>query len=115
MHVYDYDGDGDNDLLTSAAHQLGIWWHEQTPEGWKTHVIDRSFSQTHALEQADINGDGLPDFVTGKRWWAHGPKGDVDPGAAGRAVLVRADSQGRQACWIPHRSTTIAASARSSR
>jgi FG-GAP-like repeat len=27
----------------------------------------------------DINGDGLKDLVTGKRWWAHGPKGDVDP------------------------------------
>ena len=22
----------------------------------------------------DINGDGLKDLVTGKRWWAHGPR-----------------------------------------
>ena len=29
----------------------------------------------------DINGDGLKDLVTGKRWWAHGPKGDADPNA----------------------------------
>jgi hypothetical protein len=29
----------------------------------------------------DINGDGLKDFVTGKRWWAHGPTGDADPNA----------------------------------
>ncbi|MEX2561608.1 MAG: VCBS repeat-containing protein, partial [Pirellulales bacterium] len=28
MHVYDFDGDGDSDVLTSAAHQVGIWWHE---------------------------------------------------------------------------------------
>ena len=38
-------------------------------------------SQTHALVFADINGDGLKDLVTGKRWWAHGPKGDADPTA----------------------------------
>jgi hypothetical protein len=29
----------------------------------------------------DMNGDGLKDLVTGKRWWAHGPKGDDDPNA----------------------------------
>jgi hypothetical protein len=27
----------------------------------------------------DIDGDGVPDIVTGKRHWAHGPMGDVDP------------------------------------
>jgi hypothetical protein len=27
----------------------------------------------------DINGDGVKDLVTGKRWWAHGPKGDINP------------------------------------
>lgn len=37
-------------------------------------------AQTHALNFVDINGDGLPDLVTGRRWWAHGPKGDTDPG-----------------------------------
>src|SRR5690606_1071097 len=36
------------------------------------------FSQAHALTQADIDGDGLPDFVTGKRWWAHPPSRDPD-------------------------------------
>ena len=33
---------------------------------------------------ADINGDGLPDFVTGKRWWSHGGGG---PGGGEPAVL----------------------------
>ena len=46
MYVYDFDGDGDNDVLSSAAHGFGIWWHEQTADGWKTHEIDKSFSQT---------------------------------------------------------------------
>ena len=38
-------------------------------------------SETHAMHCVDINGDGLKDLVTGKRWWAHGPKGDADPSA----------------------------------
>ncbi len=75
MYVYDFDGDGDSDVLSSSAHMIGMWWHEQTPDGWKTHDIDRSFSQTHAMCFADINGDGLPDFVTGKRWWRTARRG----------------------------------------
>jgi FG-GAP-like repeat len=79
--VADFDGDGDADVATSSAHQVGIWWHEQKKDGWQTHEIDKSFSQSHALCLADMNGDKLPDLVTGKRWWAHGPTGDVDPNA----------------------------------
>ena len=44
-----------------------------------------AFSQPHAIDLADINGDGLKDIVTGKRFWAHGSTGDADPNAA--AVL----------------------------
>ena len=103
MYAFDYDGDGDSDVLSSSAHAIGIWWHEQLPDGkWQTHEIDKSFSQTHALCQADINGDGLPDFVTGKRWWAHGPKGDV--GADQPAVLYwfELTRQNGKPVWIPH-------------
>jgi hypothetical protein len=31
------------------------------------------------MHLVDVNGDGLKDLITGKRWWAHGPKGDADP------------------------------------
>jgi hypothetical protein len=102
MHVYDFDGDGDNDVLSSSAHAYGIWLHEQTPEGFKTQEIDKSFSQTHSLCLADINGDGLLDFVTGKRWWAHGPKGDV--GADQPAVMCWFELSRREgrAVWTKH-------------
>ena len=103
MYVYDFDGDGDQDVLSSSAHNFGIWWHEQTPQGFVEHEIDKSFSQTHALCMADINGDGLPDFITGKRWWAHGPKGD--PGSDGPAVVywfeLSRTKDGPK--WTPHK------------
>jgi hypothetical protein len=37
------------------------------------------FGQSHALHVVDINGDGLKDLVTGRRYWAHGPHGDDTP------------------------------------
>jgi FG-GAP-like repeat len=102
MFVYDFDGDGDNDILSSSPHGFGIWWHEQFPGGnWKTHEIDKSFSQTHGVCLADINGDGLMDFVTGKRWWAHGGR---DPGGDQPAVFYwfeLARENGRPH-WIRH-------------
>jgi putative membrane-bound dehydrogenase-like protein len=36
------------------------------------------FSQPHAAHLADIDGDGVKDIVTGKRYWAHNGKGDPD-------------------------------------
>jgi FG-GAP-like repeat len=36
-------------------------------------------SQTHALNFVDLDGDGLKDLITGRRWWAHGPRGDGGP------------------------------------
>ncbi|MEX0938501.1 MAG: VCBS repeat-containing protein [Pirellulales bacterium] len=101
MYVYDFDGDGDGDVLSASAHNYGIWWHEQTPDGWKTHLIDKSYSQTHAVCLADINGDGLPDFVTGKRWWAHGGN---DPGGNEPAVMFwyELSRENGRPIWTPH-------------
>jgi hypothetical protein len=193
MHVLDVDGDGNNDVITSSAHNYGLWWHQQRPgnvflthdffptppslvkepagikfskeeqalyaginklredqkraplradlelcgmargaaqffshsedagtmfplsgksveDALKKLVKDPNFQkglpptfavgvgkdkgnyvillekkgfslpgQTHALHMVDINGDGQKDLVTGRRYWAHGPKGDVSP------------------------------------
>jgi hypothetical protein len=102
MHVYDFDGDSDSDIVSSSAHNYGIWWHEQiAPNQWKTHEIDRSFSQTHGLCLADMDSDGLPDLVTGKRWWAHGASGD--PGSDQPAVFYwfRLTRQQGRPVWSP--------------
>jgi hypothetical protein len=118
MYAYDVNGDGLNDVITSIeAHGYGISWFEQKRDGDKIsftehRIIGKSagdnkygvkFSQPHALDLVDIDGDGLKDIVTGKRIWAHGPKGDAEPDAP--AVLYwfqlkrNAD---KSAEWIPH-------------
>jgi hypothetical protein len=38
----------------------------------------------HALVAADLDGDGAPELVSGKRFWSH----DNDPGATDPAMLV---------------------------
>ncbi len=99
MYAYDLNGDGLNDVITSLnAHGYGLAWYEQLPKKnekgeptFKQHLILNpdatpnkygvSFSQLHSLDLIDMDGDGLKDIVTGKRFWAHGSHGDVDPNA----------------------------------
>jgi hypothetical protein len=118
MYAYDVDGDGDNDVITSlAAHGYGLCWYENQPkDGGITFVAHTfmnakpeenrygvKFSQLHAIDLVDMNRDGLLDIVTGKRFWAHGPRGDAEPNAA--AVLYwfelrRTKKNGID--WVPH-------------
>jgi hypothetical protein len=105
MFALDADGDGDVDILSSSAHNYGIWWHEQVAgdngkASWTTHEISKQFSQSHAMAMEDINGDGHPDLITGKRYFAHNEK---DPGAFEPAVLYWFEYQpGKTPRWIPH-------------
>ncbi len=102
MCVGDFDGDGDADVLSSSAHKVGVWWHEQKKEGWQTHEIADNFSQSHSMCMADLNGDKLPDFVTGKRWWAHGPNGDIDPEKPAVVYWFELVRKNGTAEWIAH-------------
>jgi len=123
MHVFDVDGDGDGDVVTSlAAHGYGLSWFEQVrrddaiefvehailPANGKESLAGVQFSQLHAVAVADIDGDGLQDIVTGKRYWAHGPQGDPDPGGTPvvywfRLVRMPAAGGGPAAVsWEPH-------------
>jgi hypothetical protein len=94
MLVYDVNGDGLPDVITSLqALGYGLAWFEQKRDdkgeiSFVQHLIignkfsdspyGTKFTEMHALALADMDGDGLMDVVTGKRFWAHGPTGDPE-------------------------------------
>jgi hypothetical protein len=87
MGIYDVNGDGLNDVVGSLeGHGFGLAWHEQKRDAKGTisfvrHVImdsalDRNtggvfFTQPHAVTFADIDLDGVPDMIVGKRQHSH--------------------------------------------
>ena len=81
IEVYDVNNDGANDLIYGRGHSYGLFWLEQVTvngkRGWKQHLIDGTFSQLHNLRLADLNGDGRPEVLTGKRYRGHNGR---DPG-----------------------------------
>jgi len=103
--VYDVDGDGLNDLITSSAHKYGIWWYQQKRDGdaisWVRHEIDSSWSQAHSITLVDIDLDGDMDFVTGKRFYAHN---GGDPGADEPLGVYWYELQrrGGRVRWVKH-------------
>ncbi|GBL30676.1 hypothetical protein EMGBS10_18260 [Opitutia bacterium] len=96
MIVTDVDGDGLADVLTSLdAHRFGLsWFRQRRSADGITFVEHRilddqpansaggfALGQMHALVLSRQIVAGQPALVTGKRFWAHGPKGDVNPQA----------------------------------
>ena len=98
MAVYDVNGDGLNDVVTALhAHGFGLAWYEQKRDGqgnisFVPHVIMDDFStknaggvtftELHAATFADMDGDGIPDFITGKRWFSEDSVVDANPWGA---------------------------------
>jgi hypothetical protein len=101
MGVYDVNGDGLADVVTALnAHGWGLAWFEQKRDGtFVRHMIADdlttkaenaggivAFSEPHAAGFADVNGDGIPDFIVGKRYLSH-VNTFLDPDPFGQPVL----------------------------
>jgi 3-keto-disaccharide hydrolase/FG-GAP-like repeat len=87
MGVYDVNGDGLTDVVAVLqAHGLGLAWFEQKkdPSGkisFVQHMVMGDFStknaggvtvsELHGSTVGDVDGDGIPDFIAGKRYWSH--------------------------------------------
>jgi hypothetical protein len=89
MAVYDVNGDKLNDVVTSlGGHDFGLAWYEQKRDAggkisFTPHIVmgdyataaknagGVTFSQLHGSTFGDVDGDGVPDFIVGKRYWSH--------------------------------------------
>lgn len=118
MLVADFDGDGLADVITSLdAHGYGLAFFRQMKAGDGSRTFEKTlimgekpeenpygvvFTQAHGLALTDLNGNGIPDFVTGKRFWAHNGN---DPGAREPAVLYGFEtvrSENGSVDFVPH-------------
>ncbi|MCL5746406.1 MAG: DUF1080 domain-containing protein [Acidobacteria bacterium] len=73
--VYDVNRDGLNDILIGNSHGFGLAWLEQKATSGKRsfvqHWAEIDFDGFHTLELGDLDGDGRPELVTGKRLFPH--------------------------------------------
>ena len=80
--AHDFNGDDLPDLFWGMGHDYGLYWLEQGRDAdgkrtWTRHTVDESWSQAHGLVLTDLDQDGTPEVLTGKRRFAHNGK---DPG-----------------------------------
>ncbi len=97
---YDFDRDGDTDIVFGMGHNFGLHALRQSTAAdgqrvWTREDIDTSFSQVHALQLADLDGDSQPEIITGKRIYAH----ETEAGATDAPCLYSFQFDAEQGRW----------------
>jgi hypothetical protein len=106
MWTYDIDCDGLADIVCSRPHDYGLYWLRQVPPAsgssdptWVSNTIDdANVFAMHALRLDDLNGDGVPELITGEAW-------DDQPGvddAPGPLVYYVMHRDGCNTSFEPH-------------
>jgi|TARA_B110000037_G_scaffold157221_1_gene177390 hypothetical protein len=110
--ILDLNKDGRNDIVWGDGHSYGLYWHEQLePQSdgattWRQHLIDKKFSQGHALAWEDVDNDGQPELITGKRYYGHSGK---DAGAHDDITVQYYDWNQNTETWRKHLISTAPA------
>ncbi len=90
IRVADVDGDGDEDLMGTAAADGLVLWYENSGDPvsrpWKRHLIDDPVRPAHG-NPVDMDGDGDPDLVLALGM-------GVRPGAEDRSGVVWYENDG---------------------
>lgn len=107
MYAWDVNGDSRPDVICSSAHKSGVWWNEQRvgDDGritWVRHTIDDTISETHAMRMEDLDGDGLPEIITGKRFYSHGKGGEPGWDQPAYLVYYKLHRNGSEVKWTRH-------------
>ena len=103
--VEDLNGDGKSDIVWADGHNYGLYWHEQLDSqsdgttNWRQHLIDKRFSQGHALAWDDVDNDGQPELITGKRYYGHSGR---DAGAHDDITVQFYDWNPKDGAWKKH-------------
>ncbi|MSU69887.1 MAG: VCBS repeat-containing protein [Opitutaceae bacterium] len=107
----DLDGDGDLDVVATAAHapsrpDVALAWFENTgKDTWVMHPLKSNWPNAGPVIVADLDGDGRPDIVPAR--WTDRMKcvGGATTGRPARASSVYTDtfcSRGRRPRWLSH-------------
>ena len=106
--IYDVDGNGDQDVIWTRAHNYGAFWMQSSGGKNPTFTLHEILpgqlpSTIHGPAFGDIDGDGDMDIFAGKCRYTHGDPGQKDPLDVFWLELVRSP---RQVSWIKHQVAT---------
>jgi hypothetical protein len=98
----DVDGDKLTDVVWGMGHNYGLFWIRQLKNkdgsrGWgEKQEIDAKLPEVHTLVWADVDGNGTPALITGKRVYGH----EVEPGDLDAPIVAAYRFNRKSKAWV---------------